>query len=679
MIKTLIITSCTGEKKYHPENQLIQEDFENISRLKTRAKQLKDYQCPAGDMYTGMQHLRLMEGIKSLREKLGKNIVDLCIVSAGYGLIDESQMIVPYEVTFNTMNIAGIAEWSRKLKIHESLSNTIKKYDLVFFLLGDKYLRAASLSLDGTKADQKLLVFASGTSKKLVPDKAPYYFIEVGQDDAKSFSYGLVGLKGYLFKLLSQDIIDSEGKLLDEIYHDPGLVMTTLQKYRKKDEVAPVQISLFGDSEPAGQKTKVATKKQTSKKVVNFYIPDSELAANYSPHIKYFIPEWDDRVDPDYDFIHDKSVEGRDPYSHDVYAHEIYPTPNYDGVLISKCIIEQNKTKKARIESMGVHKFIRFDESRPIMGDCGAFGYVDQYDPPYETSEILDYYENLGFQIGVSIDHLIVGKYAADVGERNRRYKLTQKNAQAFIDQYKKGTYTFLPSGVAQGWDAKSYRDSVANLIDMGYQHICLGGLVRTNTQGIIDILKEIKPLIPDYLQLHLFGIARLEACEAFRRLGVSAMDSASHLRRAWLGSDSNYFTLNGQKYAAIRVPPVNEHGKRTKQMAEQGRGTIEQFKKLEISAMDALRKYDAGLLSIDETLKPVLEYDALIGDDRGKHPALYRKLLEDKPWKSCGCEICKKVGIEVAIFRGNNRNRRRGFHNTYVFYKQLKKLYPDE
>ena len=27
-----------------------------------------------------------------------------------------------------------------------------------------------------------------------------------------------------------------------------------------------------------------------------------------------------------------------------------------------------------------------------------------------------------------------------------------------------------------------------------------------------------------------------------------------------------------------------------------------------------------------------------------------------------------------MIIFRGNNRNRRRGFHNTYVFYRMLQK-----
>ena len=186
-------------------------------------------------------------------------------------------------------------------------------------------------------------------------------------------------------------------------------------------------------------------------------------------------------------------------YIDDVYAHEIYEKPNYDGVLMSKIIVEGSKKKKKMIEQVGVHEFIRFDKDKPMMGDCGAFGYVDEYEPPYETDEILDYYQNLGFNIGVSIDHLIVGKYAEDLAERERRYNLTKKNAEEFIEHYKKGNYTFLPSGIAQGWDPKSYRDAVADLVDMGYQHICLGGLVRTNTKGIIEILDEVKPLLPDY------------------------------------------------------------------------------------------------------------------------------------------------------------------------------------
>jgi len=47
---------------------------------------------------------------------------------------------------------------------------------------------------------------------------------------------------------------------------------------------------------------------------------------------------------------------------------------------------------------------------------------------------------------------------------------------------------------------------------------------------------------------------------------------------------------------------------------------------------------------------------------------------LEDRPWEDCDCEICRDARIEVLIFRRNNRNRRRGFHNNYMFYQLMDK-----
>ena len=58
-----------------------------------------------------------------------------------------------------------------------------------------------------------------------------------------------------------------------------------------------------------------------------------------------------------------------------------------------------------------------------------------------------------------------------------------------------------------------------------------------------------------------------------------------------------------------------------------------------------------------------------------GSKPSLaknYRRVLEARPWKNCQCEICKTLGYQVIIFRGAERNRRRGFHNVWTFYQRL-------
>lgn len=233
MVRTLVITSCTGEKKVKPKNKLVKEDFLNPVRLREREQELSDFSMPAVTMYTGKQHLRLMEGINMLRKHFGKEIIDLGIVSAGYGLIPEDKPIVPYEVTFNTMKNSEIIEWAGFLNIHNDLKVLIKNYDLIFFLLGDKYLRALGLPLKDINNSQRLIFLASKTSKKLIPSKHPYYFLKAGQEDASSFSYGLVGLKGYLFKLFAQEVIREGRQLFDRIYNDPKLFLEILHKYRK--------------------------------------------------------------------------------------------------------------------------------------------------------------------------------------------------------------------------------------------------------------------------------------------------------------------------------------------------------------------------------------------------------------------------------------------------------------
>src|SRR4051794_27231895 len=102
-MKIRIITSCTGEKLISHDQQLTQDDFRLLNEpelFRAREDRLAGCRTSAEDFYTGQQHLRLMRGVKQLRDKLGAESVDLWILSAGYGLIPGSRQIVPYECTF---------------------------------------------------------------------------------------------------------------------------------------------------------------------------------------------------------------------------------------------------------------------------------------------------------------------------------------------------------------------------------------------------------------------------------------------------------------------------------------------------------------------------------------------------------------------------------------------------
>ncbi len=70
-----------------------------------------------------------------------------------------------------------------------------------------------------------------------------------------------------------------------------------------------------------------------------------------------------------------------------------------------------------------------------------------------------------------------------------------------------------------------------------------------------------------------------------------------------------------------------------------------------------------------------IREYATWIGDD--DHLSGYQETLRERPWEKCDCPICDEHSIEVCIFRGNDRNRRRGFHNTRRFYDEFEEELP--
>jgi hypothetical protein len=403
--------------------------------------------------------------------------------------------------------------------------------------------------------------------------------------------------------------------------------------------------------------------------------------------VKYFIPEWDDRVDADYNFLTDTHSKNHsvDPLRNDVYIWNIFGLERVplDGVLVSRVKIMENKTKYQKILNEGVHSFLRLPKTFEIMGDCGAWGYIDQEEPPFKSKETLDYYVKCGFNYGVSIDHLIV---PAHKEEYQKRWELTLENAREMFELWQSRDI-YLQSirmiGVAQGWDVESYRKAVRELLRTGYDYIGLGGLARAPTgkesekvdvKTLLNVVRgvwlEVKKWMDETknkIDIHVFGVARPQIIPELMKYGVTSFDSASFLRRAWLSAQNNYQTLDGKSYSAIRVPQT-ERSPRVKTVKNK------RLVELEKITLETLRLYDQGNVSLEEVMKVLTEYDKLIGQ-RLNIERLYMETLKDMPWKKCPCNICKKIGVEVIIFRGNNRNRRRGFHNTWVFYQQFRKI----
>lgn len=718
--KLMVVSSCTGSKAKKCHDKLEQIDFQKKDKEVIK-QQYSQYLLPAAKMYTGRQHVMVMQGVNTLREIYGRQAISLKIISAAYGLLDEDEPIVPYNASFSNMKMALLDAWAKKLGIREDLQGSISGYDLVFFLLGSNYLRATGLPVE-TREGQNFFFFAPGTSAPLIPDCPNYHMITLGIQEASFFKDMQISLKGRLFKLLCEEIVVNPG-IIDKIISEPDYLLYKLKvSYsHKESKDSGWQLCLTNGKEKVSgvdipgyetYKSNLESHARKSQRMfTGFHVKSSEYAANYQARrpVRYFIPDWNDMVDPGYDFLRDRHCRKEtDLHNHDIYAHNIFPEPCYDGILVSLATLGEKK--RQQIKNEGIKSYFKLKKKIPMMADCGAFNYTKEEEPPFTPEQVIRSYVELGFDYGVSVDHLIVGSYANDPVIRKRRQQVTQENAEKFINIHRQEGHAFVPVGVAQGWNPSSYYESARHLIELGYQYIALGSLVPKKTREIYDIMKKIAPIIPEYMDLHLFGVSRPEGVSTFCKLGVTSFDSAGPLRRAWLSVGHNYFSLAPdplkdskedpyKKYAAIRIPYADS-------LTDDTPG-LKEIKSLERSSLNAMLEYGQGNISTDQTLREVIAYEKeyreakLInernkqldkGNDPGdvekyyqgqknklanllkKHEKVYRVVLEERPWEKCDCVICKEIGIQVIIFRGNNRNRRRGFHNTYIFYKQFKK-----
>jgi len=661
-MKILIITSCTGEKVVDSDRQLTSEDFQKgHPHVAKREKELKKFLRTAGEIYSGDQHLKLMGGVAQAR-KSGLEI-DLHVLSAGYGLIPEERKVAPYEITFATMKSKELRDWADTLHVTEDFRKTVStSYDFGMILLGDNYLAACDLDEKVPFGGPTLLFCGTGMAKKL-PKLKNVRIIPISNPEAKRFSCGLIGLKGELASRVLQGISEpSATKHLLDAKVDILKWLDTKGALSGKTKKAAAK---------SANKEKKAKNVDSSKVDWVIQIPGPWWDKPHRQKLRYFIPEWDDLVDPDYDFLTDTHSGGSGCWENETYAHQMYSEPNYDGLLMSRAVAEKSKSKGKRINEMGVHRMLRVPREFPIMGDCGAFDYIMEVVPPYSTADVLDYYTRLDFDLGVSVDHLIV---SATEHQKQARYELTISNAADFLKEHRKAGLRWEPIGAVQGWDPDSYAKAAAQYVKMGYKYIGLGGLVRSQTAEIMAILRKVKDQVPKGVDVHLFGLARLNAVKDMAAMGVTSVDSASPLRRAWLGGKDNYWTMDGAHYRAIRIP---EAGKsfRAKRMVTEGRAESDFVQKVETKLMRLLRSFDEDKETVDHVLDALSEYDHLITPDRDSEIEEYRRTLEAKPWKDCQCDICRKDGIEVVIFRGNNRNRRRGFHNVFVFYRMLQEI----
>jgi len=450
----------------------------------------------------------------------------------------------------------------------------------------------------------------------------------------------------------------------------------------------------------------------------------------------YYFPDNLDFVDPEFDGITNEKTKHHRKYDDDAYPHEILKELPYNGMLVSLAGVGtmQKKGKYYTQELTedfyyyGAKKFLRLNQEKfkdvLLMGDCGAFDYVNEYEPPYTIDELIEFYDRGGFHYGISLDH-IVFQYAKDENalramdneekvEANRRINITLANAKVFFEKTNHKA-NFTPYGVAHGYSKETFEHSVKELEKIGYTHITIGGMIKSKTPDLLDLLKALSSIKKKETQFHLLGICRFENIPAYAEYGVTSADSTSPLMQGIKAG--KYFEFNDETHELIQSLSIRirqcDHDNVQKlidkhrheirslvttmlnnneidiDLSNNALSTNECVKRLETDCIEKLIQYDATGEHFDATFKALMAYEKVTTADHlaeitpvkqsllSKDKLRIKKFLLERPWKTCSCGVCES-GIMNIIFRSNQTNRRRGIHNLAMVTKHKDKVIDD-
>jgi len=434
--------------------------------------------------------------------------------------------------------------------------------------------------------------------------------------------------------------------------------------------------------------------------------------------MKFIYSDNQDYVDPDYDFATDTFKPGRERYWDDRYAHELMAPAPYDGVLVSMSLVRQasnvavskvrySTKEEQRLLRDGVRRFLRLDGDRfrdmMLVGDCGAFAMTESSQTAFAPEEVVEFYAEAEFTHGVSPDLIIfecdlsnptLEDYKEEVRSRiKQRFELTLHNAEVFYELARTEGFPFVPMGAVQGWSPESLGQAARQLEAMGFEYLAVGGLVPLKPEAIKVVLRHIRSNIRSTTKLHLLGFAKADNIHEFKDFGITSFDSSSPMVRAFRDDRANFFVDVGRPaleyFSAIRIPQAIENPS-LMQGVKRGLFRAEELHDHEQAALETLRRFDRGEATLRAAVDAVLAYATFLGKAKSGEVATQEKVLAKTerdlertlsaaPWRLCGCEICTAIGIDVIIFRGSNRNKRRGMHNLGVYYRHLQRTLETE
>ena len=406
----------------------------------------------------------------------------------------------------------------------------------------------------------------------------------------------------------------------------------------------------------------------------------------------FFFPDSQDQIDPSFDFERESSSPDRVRQRDDRYAHEVISPAPYTGMLLSKALVDgpgQQVHVRAAAPPLPPRRPRVLPTRRrdgPSPRDAGRLRRL-HLRPRGGAAVLGRRGHRLLRGVRLRLRHLGRPRHPRLHPRRHRRRRAAARSAArvgrpAGADARVRGgvpapsprerSADFEPLGVAQGWSPTSYAHAVQVLQQIGYRlHRARrdgaaedggdpglpGGDRRTSASprrdfhllGVTrtELVNEFEPLRRHELRQHLAVPAGVQGRPRQLLRASSASTSRSGCRRstATTGSSDASSPASSIRTRAARLEQAClRRARRLRPRRMRRRGGTRRARRLRRLPRRAA------------TDRASTERDAR-SDGRGS-PARARSAQD--------------VGIQVVIFRGTERNKRRGFHNLYVFNHRL-------
>lgn len=214
-MRLLIVDQCSGSKDYRDDSPVFDADDIDERSRKALLEQDGVAAKKARNLYTGRQQEYVNEAVDALRN--AGHHVDRYFISAGFGLVEESTELPPYEVTFNEMSGEEVQTRADSLGISDAVRELVSAdppYDVIFFALGNDYFSCLDFDEIATAVPKEAYVVLFN-QEATEEDFNNLISISARVDDAKEHGSIVVALKGTYLKNFADHV--AKGAEIDSL------------------------------------------------------------------------------------------------------------------------------------------------------------------------------------------------------------------------------------------------------------------------------------------------------------------------------------------------------------------------------------------------------------------------------------------------------------------------------